>query len=482
MSLDTATATLLCTHPDPLEARRLTDYLSQRGYRVHDLARLPRTARFAPGVEVRVAIVGLAADSVRSMPMDALSAIRSLRARWPAAHVLMLVPTSASLALCCKAVSLGAKGFVEYTPGEVPEDLLERVEQQLADYERQRRQEQQDLEVPLSDQNGLAGQSGAMQRLLLRARRAARVADAPIMIHGESGTGKQLLAEAVHRMDPKRRGKAFLSVNCSAITGTLAESALFGHVKGAYTGATEARAGYFRSADGGTLMLDEISELDVALQPKLLRVLQDGLVLPVGADREVPVDVRVIAASNRDLAAMVEDGGFRLDLYERLNVIRLRVPPLRERLEDIPLLVGYFIRKYRDYYPPGIESVDHRVYEVLRGAVGRGNVRELENLVRRTLAFKVTGHRLELSDLPEEVLQRAEPRRDPEALLPAELSRALARHLCQGQCSLAEVLELCERDLLREAIEQSGVSRSRLADRLGISRRTFYNKLKRHNL
>jgi len=210
------------------------------------------------------------------------------------------------------------------------------------------------------------------------------VSDAPVLICGESGTGKQLLAEAIHRMDPKRRSKPFLTVNCAAITGTLAESALFGHRKGSFTGATQDRPGYFQAANGGTLLLDEISELEKPLQPKLLRVLQEGRVLPVGDDIERPVDVRIVAACNRPLPILVESGEFRFDLYQRLNVIALVVPPLRDRPEDIPPLVQFFLRQYASYYRQPIESVDERVYEMLSRAIGSGNVRDSRTLSARS--------------------------------------------------------------------------------------------------
>jgi transcriptional regulator with PAS, ATPase and Fis domain len=303
-----------------------------------------------------------------------------------------------------------------------------------------------------------------------------------VLIYGESGTGKQLLAETIHRLDAKRGGHRFLSVNCAAISGTLADSALFGHVKGAFTGATEDRQGHFRAADGGTLLLDEIGELDLALQPKLLRVLQEGLVLPVGADEEVPVDVRVIAATNRRLAAMVAEGRFRLDLYQRLNVIVLEIPPLRERPEDIPALVQFFLKKYADYYHGSITHIDPRFYDELARRTLTGNVRELENVVRQVLAFKHGGDRIDLSDLAAVEAPAMPAAGLRSELLPHELVEEGRRLIEAGRVSLADFMDEVERRFLSEAMKTSNGTHVDLAKRLGLSRRTFYNKLRKHRL
>ncbi len=330
------------------------------------------------------------------------------------------------------------------------------------------------------DETGVAGKSQIMAKLLFQAKRAAIISDAPILVAGESGTGKQLLAEAIHRMDPKRKNKPFLTINCAAITGTLAESALFGHRKGAFTGATEDRQGYFRAADGGSVLLDEINELAKPLQPKLLRVLQEGRVLPVGDDVERKVDVRVIAACNRPLPVLVERGEFRLDLYQRLNVISLYMPPLRDRPEDVPLLVQFFLRRYASYYPHTIESVDERVYEVLARSVGSGNVRELENAVRQILAFKTAGTRIELSDIPPGFIEKQVTSRT-EAAVHESLASVVVAMLRSGTMTLSEMLEEFEGMVLREALDRSRGTHADLARRLGLSRRTFYNKLRKHD-
>lgn len=411
---------------------------------------------------------------------EALGLLRDVRRASPASQVVVLVQAQLPLAVCCQAVRYGAASFVEWRDGEPLQPLVERLAQGLSRYHAAVEEGRLVHSREIFEETGVPSQSRTMARLLFQAKRAAMISDAPILIFGESGTGKQLLAEAIHRMDPKRRNKPFLTVNCAAITGSLAESALFGHRKGAFTGANEDRPGYFRAAHGGTLLLDEISEIEKPLQAKLLRVLQEGRVMPVGDDKEYAIDVRVIAACNRPLPVMVEQNDFRLDLYQRLNVINLHVPPLRDRPEDIPLLVQFFLKRYASYYPQPIESVDPRVYEVLSRCIGSGNVRELENVVRQILAFKAAGDRIELSDIPPSLLQPGKSSQELDAT--EALAHAAIAMFREGHLTLHEVLDDIERMILREALHEGDVNHAELARKLGLSRRTFYNKLKKHDL
>jgi DNA-binding NtrC family response regulator len=412
---------------------------------------------------------------------EGLRALREIRRVSPVSQVVVLVCGRLDLPACCQAVRYGAASFVEWTPGQGVESIVDRLTQAMGRYEAAVEEGRQLHTRQIFDETGVPSQSQIMAKLLFQAKRAAVISDAPILITGESGTGKQLLAEAIHRMDPKRRNKPFLTVNCAAITGSLAESALFGHRKGAFTGATEDRPGYFRAAHGGTLLLDEVSELERSLQPKLLRVLQEGLVMPVGDHREYPVDVRIIAACNRPLPILVEQNEFRLDLYQRLNVISLNVPPLRDRPGDIPLLVQFFLKRYASYYPHPIESVDPEVYEVLSRSIGSGNVRELENAVRQILALKTSGTRLELSDIPAHLLEKNTNLRTEEQVTESLASAAIAV-LRSGRLSLVDMLDEVERMILREALANSSCTHADLARQLGLSRRTFYNKLKKYDL
>ncbi len=400
----------------------------------------------------------------------------------PYIYQLMLIDNRITLSECESAIKLGIRGFINIEDENFDEILRNQIKSILEKLQRR----PAPLDAPIKqvmDITGIATQSDSMIRILHQAKKAAMVSDAPVIIEGESGTGKQLLAEAIHKADPKRKDKPFIAVNCAAITGTLAESALFGHKKGAFTGATESRLGYFRAANGGTLLLDEISELDKSLQPKLLRVLQEGKILPVGDDKEYPVDVRVISATNKSLADEVTKGNFRLDLYQRLNVIKLRIPPLRERVEDIPLLVHYFLRKYRHYYSGQIKTVDPGVYVILRRAIGKGNVRELENIIRQALVFKTDGSVLTVSDLPSEVLKSAWGELDSHPdKLPAELAKFGLKKIIAQECDLGRLLESLESEVISLAIREYGLKGAKLARMLGLTRRTLYNKLKKYNL
>ena len=253
------------------------------------------------------------------------------------------------------------------------------------------------------DALGVVGRSPAMLSAFRWVLRVSRLSDLPALITGETGTGKQLLAHAIHQLDAKRRMGPFVAVNCGAINPGVAESELFGSRRGAYTGAHQDRAGLVRAAEGGVLFLDEIGELPGPLQAKLLRVVQESRVLAVGEDREVPVSVRIIAATNRDLLAMVRQGLFREDLFHRLNVVSIHIPPLRERPTDIGPMIDHLLGKYRSLDTAGSPSVGPAFVEALTRVALPGNIRQLENLVRHALVNKEDDQPLTLSDLPPEV-------------------------------------------------------------------------------
>jgi len=491
-------SSVLVVRPKQLGTARLVAELQARGWEAVPIESFDVAIAEARICEFPVVLLDLGSAAARlqpagrsTFPPDAdsdeaplsrgLQALRDFRQASPTSQIVLLVDGSMDLATCCQAVTYGAASFVQWRDHEPIDPILDRLAQARSRYLAALEEGRELHSGNVFDQTGLAGQSQAMARLLLQAKRAAMISDAPVLIYGESGTGKQLLSEAIHRMDPKRRPKPFLTVNCAAITGSLAESLLFGHRKGAFTGATEDRPGYFRAANGGTLLLDEISELEKPLQPKLLRVLQENCVLPVGDDTERKVDVRVIAACNRPLPVLVEQGEFRLDLYQRLNVITLNVPPLRDRPEDIPPLVRFFLRRYASYYPHPITSVDDRVYELLAHSIGSGNVRELENVVRQILVFKRAGTRIELSDIPPGLIERQTGRGKGRSV-DSDLTAAIAAMLDQGTFTLPEMLDRVEAMILREALSRRDSTHSQLARQLGLSRRTFYNKLRKHDL
>lgn len=475
---------LLIVHPDQQVRADLNRAISRLDFRVESAAGDVALDRILTDGQI-FSIVLLGGNAGASaVEAQVLARIEQIKRYSATSQVVLVIDRTTNFESCCQAVSAGVSGFVEIADGHIDEDVLHSRLQAAQERYEQTCQHQRTLhERSIFDVTGIAGQSKAMADVLLSAKRFALVSDAPVLINGESGTGKQMVAELIHRLDPERKNKPFLTVNCAAIAGTLADSALFGHVKCAFTGATEARDGYFRAAHGGTVLLDEIGELDITLQPKLLRVLQEGMVLPVGADRETEVNVRILAATNRLLLPSVEQGKFRLDLYHRLNVLNVDIPPLRKRREDIPLLFKLFVNKYSRYYKHPIRHIDHRVYDALLAGSLKGNVRELENTVRRILAFKQSGNEICLEDLPDALVQPKRNEKEPtDQHVWNDLAQQAGHLVFSGQMTLLEVMDQCEKLILKEVIDNSSDSHANLATRLGFTRRTFYNKLKKHAL
>ena len=316
-----------------------------------------------------------------------------------------------------------------------------------------------------------------MDPVLHCAYKAAQVSDATVLLHGETGTGKQVLARAIHSLDQKRCRYAFVTVHCSTVTETLAESELFGHRKGSFSGADTARAGLFQAAHRGTILLDDINDLPLCLQPKLLDALQRGIIRALGSDRETPVDVRVIAAANQPLEPMVAAGTFRSDLYYRLNVIQLRLPPLRERSEDLPALVLEFARRHAHLHE-GIASVEPELLQHLQEFPFNGNVRELENAVQRMLFHKIAGDTLSRSDWQD-------PSAGPEQAGDDEVAQAanlLWLAMQKRGLALPELLRRAENAVLGKALQLEGKTRREIAEMLRTSERTLYHKLSSRNV
>jgi two-component system NtrC family response regulator len=289
---------------------------------------------------------------------------------------------------------------------------------------------------------------------------------ASVMITGPSGTGKELIAKAIHYESP-RKGRPFVSVSCGALTETLLESELFGHEKGAFTGAVALKKGRFELADGGTLFLDEVGEMPPPLQVKLLRVLQEMEFERVGGTKTLKVDVRVLSASNRNLKEIVANGSFREDLFYRLNVIHIEVPPLAERLEDIRLLVNHFIEKYRSDLGKQRIELSPEVWKALYAHPWPGNVRELENVIERAVVLN-SGGVIELRDLPPEFSEKHEDL-DVDRFIPAD-------------APLQETLEKIEEKLIRRALKLSANVQSHAADKLGITKSLIQHKIRKYNI
>ncbi|HSF31839.1 MAG TPA: sigma-54 dependent transcriptional regulator [Candidatus Tectomicrobia bacterium] len=307
----------------------------------------------------------------------------------------------------------------------------------------------------------LVGQSKPMRHVFARIR-AAAAADCPVLIAGETGTGKELVARAIHRLS-SRASRPFVPVNCTALPKDLLESELFGHSKGAYTGAHMESKGLFRAADQGTILLDEIGDMPIEGQAKLLRVLQEKAIRPIGETSEIPVDVRVLAATNQPLATLLETGRLRSDLYYRLSVITIEVPPLRQRHDDIPLLAQYFIQLFNARYHKDIEGIDREVLDCLMGYPWPGNVRELENLIEGLFALRRLGKAITLNDLPPSF------KRLP--LMPERDAGAEVRSLAQA-----------EETAIVRALKASRGNKSKAAELLGISRDRLYRKLELYGI
>jgi transcriptional regulator with PAS, ATPase and Fis domain len=312
---------------------------------------------------------------------------------------------------------------------------------------------------------GLIAKSEAMQNIFAMLQRVAP-SDVRVLIEGESGTGKELIARTLH-FNGLRQEKKFLAVDCGAIPENLLESELFGYVKGAFTGATQNRKGLFQEADGGTLFLDEINNLPVHLQAKLMRVLQEGEVRPLGSNVAQKVDVRVIAASSRPLAELVKEKSFREDLYFRLKVVTIKLPPLRERKSDIPLLANCFLEKYAKQYKMGITALEPAAFHLLQRYPWPGNIRELEHTLQQAIV---------LAPPPATVLAADD--------LPEEIKSASATPVVSLEqlADLPAAVEALESRMIKKALQETHGNKSQAAEKLGLSRRGLLNKLDRYKI
>ncbi len=361
------------------------------------------------------------------------------------------------------AVEAMKAGAWDYLTKPTDNDELLAVVQKACDHARLTR-ENRDLKKQIGQlrDTRLIGDSPAMRRVVELIEQVGP-SEANVLILGESGTGKELAAQLLHEHSLRKDG-ALVKVNCAALPETLLESELFGYVRGAFTGATQDKPGRFQLAAGGTLFLDEIGELPMTLQAKILRALQERIVEPLGGVTPVSVDVRFIAATNRDLPAMIAEGKFREDLYYRLNVLEIRIPPLRERTEDIPLLTDHLLAKLCRKNTRPVRSVSREFLDALTRHEWRGNVRELENVLERSLIL-CRGDVLDVRDLPEHLLSPARTTALPSATTPAE-----------------NPLEAAERHALEETLRRYAGHRERTAQALGISRRTLQYRLKKYGL
>ncbi|MDX2169243.1 MAG: sigma-54 dependent transcriptional regulator [Deltaproteobacteria bacterium] len=438
---------VLVVDDDAVSCQLLTDILSRDGLEVISDTAPARALAQVAGQPVDLAILDL-----RMPEVSGLRLMQQLRAQQPALPVIIMTAFG-SMDTAAEAIGSGAIDYVS-KPMNVEEirgvvaRALARPALSAAD---------------ASDRQAADAMVGRTPAMIALYTAIARVAAAPstVLILGESGTGKELVARAIHRHSP-RRHRPFVAVDCTALTETLLESELFGHVRGAFTNAVQDAPGLFAEADGGTVFLDELGEIGAPLQAKLLRVLQEHTVRPVGGTQWRAVDVRVVAATNRDLAAAVAAGQFREDLYYRLKVVTLAVPPLRERREDIPLLVQHLVQRAAAHCGKAVHGVSPAALAMLEAHDWPGNVRELSHVLERAVALS-HGAVLDLADLP------------PELRTPGAPSRG-------DLLADSPTLDALKQRYIRLVVQQQGGNVTRAAAVLGLERRSLYRMLQRYGI
>jgi two-component system, NtrC family, response regulator PilR len=420
------------------------------------------------------ALYDVVITDIKMPNIDGIEVLRHAHKASPDSAVILITAVDDYEAAVEAVKAGGASDYIRKSPAMVDEiKLAIRRSLEKVSLSRQNFALKRDAAVRNSLDN-IIGVSAAIERLKDTIRTVAST-QSTVLVYGESGTGKELVARAVHSCSP-RATEPFVSINCGAFPETLLESELFGYVKGAFTGANQNKRGLFEVADGGTIFLDEIGEMDLSMQVKLLRVLQERCVRPVGGTAEVAIDVRVIAATNRDLERQVAENGFREDLYYRLNVIPIVVPPLRERREDVPLLVNHFVKKYAKSAGRNIRQVNQESLEQLSGYEWPGNVRQLENTIERAVALEM-GEVLRVQ-LP---IERARAKAAAAGVGADTLSVTANAVLPEGMDMEKYVAEI-ERSLLKSALQQSNGVQTRAADVLRISYRSFRHLMKKYHL
>ena len=436
---------ILLVDDDPDLLKLISLRLTSAGYRVRT-AESGETALAAIAVQRPAAVV----TDLRMPGIDGLQLFDSIHRQHPALPVLILT-AHGTIPDAVAATQRGVFGFLTK-----PFDSRELLQLVASALKLSGDDAGSGSAASGEWRTGIITRSPGMEDLLRQAKLVAD-SDASVLIYGDSGTGKELLARAIHRAS-RRQDRSFVAVNCGAIPGELLESELFGHARGAFTGAVQAHKGLFQAADGGTLFLDEIGDMPLPLQVKLLRVLQEGEVRPVGSTQAIPVDVRMVSATHRDLEEQKASGQFREDLYYRLNVVSLRLLLLSERREDIPLLATYFLRKLAERYHKPVPTLAPEAMALLVAAPWPGNVRQLLNLLEQALALATT------SMIPATLVQNA-LKEDAAALIPFEEAR-----------------KTFERDYLVRLLKITGGNVTQAAQLAKRNRTEFYKLLQRHKL
>lgn len=443
--------------------------LRREGYKVETV-----TSGEVAKRKIESALYDVIVTDIRMPNINGIEVLRHAHKLSPDTAVILITAVDDYEAAVEAVKAGGASDYIRKSPGLVDEiKLAIRKALEKVTLSRQNFALKRDAATRNSLDN-IIGASPAMEKLKQTIRTVAST-QSTVLVYGESGTGKELVARAVHTCSP-RATDAFVSINCGAFPETLLESELFGYVKGAFTGANQNKRGLFEVADGGTIFLDEIGEMTLTMQVKLLRVLQERCIRPVGATDEIAIDVRVIAATNRDLEKQVTENTFREDLYYRLSVIPVTVPPLRDRREDVALLVNHFLRKYAPAAAKSIARVDPGSLSALANYDWPGNVRQLENTIERAVA-------LETTDVLHVELPAERPRaRAAAAGVGGEGGAVTPSSVLPEGMDMEKYVAEIERSLLKSALAQSNGVQARAADVLKISYRSFRHLMKKYEL
>jgi two-component system NtrC family response regulator len=448
--------TILVVEDEPVQLESLAGFLTKQGYRVLKAAN-PENAL----VTVRENAVDIVLSDFKMPRMSGVELLEAIKEINPSVQVIIMTAYG-TVESAIEAMKLGAADYITkpidlYRLQVLIRNIVER--KQLVSENRLLRQQ-------LSERfsvEGIISESSGMSRVL---NVAGRVADsnASVLITGETGTGKELIAKSVH-FSGSRHDKPFVAVNCAALPDNLLESELFGHEKGAYTGADRQRKGRFETADGGTLFIDEVGEIPLSLQVKLLRVLQEKTFERIGSSTPLKANARIVAATNRDLEAMVREGTFRQDLFYRLNVVSIRIPPLRDRREDIPPLAELFVRRFASENNKRIAGISREAMDTLMKYSYPGNVRELENIIQQSVVLS-RGETIMVNDLPVRVNEGIQHSGSWQS----------------ATASFTEKVEAFERSLILDALREAGQVQTRAAELLGISERHLRYKLKKYGM
>ncbi|WP_017931545.1 sigma-54-dependent transcriptional regulator [Robiginitomaculum antarcticum] len=469
--------TVLIVDDDPTQRRLLQAVIEKSGFKTLQAesgdAALDKIAG-ANGGFIDVVMLDLIMPGLGGM--DTLAELQKIRPELP----VIVLTGRGSIDAVVAAMQAGARDFV-VKPAS-PERLIVSIRNALeintlsTEVKRLNKTSQNTLTF-----DDLIGSAPSMRSVVAMGERGAK-ANIPILITGESGVGKEVVARAIQGAS-ERSGGPFITVNCGAIPENLVESILFGHEKGSFTGANAKHFGKFQEANGGTLFLDEVGELPLDMQVKLLRVLQEGEVDPIGSKRPVKVDVRIISATNRDLSVQVKEGRFREDLFYRLNVFPIDVPPLRERREDVAALLEHFVKRFNAQENRSVRGASPETLTMLRGFGWPGNVRQLENAIFRAVILS-DGHMLKPEDFPQiSGLTPIIPRAETQAITPeTDIETSDDTFEILDRNGHLRSLEDIERDLIQFAIETYSGHMSEVARRLGIGRSTLYRKVREHGM